>query len=61
MFLQLTDEELINRKRLIDDQVEALRKKIMIDLNQLEVLCKEGVTLETEITNRINVSNSQQT
>ena len=38
MFGQLSDEELINRKTFLNEQIDSLRKKVMIDLNSLEDL-----------------------
>lgn len=59
MFGQLSDEELISRKNYLNEQIDSLRKKIMIDLNSLEELCKEGLSLEEEINKRLNVSNPE--
>lgn len=59
MFGQLSDEELISRKNYLNDQIDSLRKKIMIDLNSLEELCNEGLSLEEEINKRLNVSNPE--
>lgn len=59
MFGQLSDEELINRKTFLNEQIDSLRKKVMIDLNSLEDLCKEGLSLEEEINKRLNVSDTK--
>jgi len=59
MFGQLSDEELINRKTFLNDQIDSLRKKVMIDLNSLEDLCNEGLSLEEEINKRLNVSDTK--
>lgn len=61
MFAQLTTEELVNRKEKLDKQIESLRRDILIQLNNLETLCEEGVSIEEELTKRINVSNTEQT